>query len=284
MKIADLSTNDKPNWCPGCGNYGILMAMKQALVSLNIPPHNTVVVSGIGCSGKIVHWLKTYGFETLHGRPLPVATGIKLANNRLTVIANGGDGDGYGIGGNHFIHSLRRNPDITYIVHNNMVYSLTTGQTSPTSQKGFKSKSTPFGVIELPVNPLKVGLAMGGSFIARGYAGDLAHLSKIIAAGIKHKGFSLIDVLQPCVVFNKVNTYDFYKKRVYKLEEEGHNVRDVEAAWRKADEWGERIPIGIFYTDDRESYEQDLPQLAKKPLALQELNADVRRELMERYA
>ena len=270
--MTEWNTGVSPNWCPGCGNFGILMAVKAAMNDLNLEPHKVLLVSGIGCSSKLPYFVKTYGFQSLHGRPLPVATAAKLANHSLTVVAVAGDGDGYGEGTNHFIHSLRRNVDMTYVVHNNMVYGLTTGQTSPTSEKGFKTKTTPDGVIEVPINPIALAIAAGATFVARGFAGDVNHLKKLVMAGIQHRGFALIDVLQPCVTFNKVNTYEFYRQRCYKLEESGHNTSDKNAAFAKSQEWGVRIPIGIFYQAQRKCYEDELPQIKDTPLAMQDIS------------
>jgi 2-oxoglutarate ferredoxin oxidoreductase subunit beta len=228
------------------------------MTELGLGSAGTVISSGIGCGSKIPHWVKCYGFEGLHGRPLPVATGIKLANPELTVFAIGGDGDGYGLGMGHFIHTMRRNLDMTYIVQDNQIYGLTTGQTSPTSNRGTKTKSTPAGAIELPVNPIELAIGAGATYVARGYAGDLKHLTSLIVGAVKHKGFSLIDVFQPCVTFNKINTYDFFNKRVYRLEDEkgfepGSGVCD---AIDRSREWGDKIPIGLFYRDERPTYEE----------------------------
>ncbi|MCX7771350.1 MAG: thiamine pyrophosphate-dependent enzyme, partial [Proteobacteria bacterium] len=217
------NTYQTPSWCPGCGNFGIWYALKNAFNELGFQNHDITMVFGIGCSGNLSNFLKVYGFHSIHGRTLPVASGIKFANHKLNVIATSGDGDGLGIGLGHFIHTCRRNIDITYIIHDNRVYGLTTGQTSPTSPKGFSSKSTPFGVIELPVNPLALAILSGATFVARGYSGEIDHLSSLIVQGIKHKGFSVIDVLQPCVTFNPSYSYPFYNPRVYKLEESGHD-------------------------------------------------------------
>ena len=255
MKITDLQTRDNPNWCPGCGNFGIQASLKQAIVNLEIEPHNVAISTGIGCAPKINQWVNTYGFAGLHGRSLPVAMGIKLANPELTVIAASGDGDGYGIGTCHFIHTMRRNLDMTYITHNNQVYGLTLGQTSPTSEKGSKGPSTPQGVLENPVNPLRLALSSECTFVARGFAGDIVHLTSLIQQGIEHRGFALIDVLQPCVTFNKVNTFEYFRERCYKLEDEGHDVGNMAAAFEKAGEWGDKIPIGVFYKTDKPTYE-----------------------------
>lgn len=259
-------------WCPGCGDFAILVALKGALSKLNVPPHETVVVSGIGCSGKLPHFIKTYGFEGLHGRSLPAASAIKLANHSLTVVDVGGDGDGYGIGMGHFVHTCRRNLDITYLVHDNQIYGLTTGQTSPTSEKGFKTKSTPEGVIETPVNPIATAITSGATFVARAFSGNIAHLTSTIQQAIEHKGFALVDILQPCVTFNKLNTYKYFTDRVYTLESENWDPTDKYAALKKADEWGPRIPIGVFYKASRPTYGDELPQLADMPLVKRPIN------------
>ena len=258
-----------PAWCPGCGNFGILAAVKKTLVELNLDPHNILLVSGIGQAGKLPHYTKGNVFNSLHGRPLPPAIGAKLANRELTVIAISGDGDGYGEGGNHFIHAARRNHDITYLVHNNQIYGLTKGQTSPTSDIGFVTKTTPQGAPP-PINPITLAIAAGASFVARAFAGDIDYLSRIIKQGINHRGFALIDILQPCVSFNHKNTYQWYKERVYKLELEGnYDPSDKNAAFKKAQEWGENIPIGVFLQEDRPTYESEFPALGKDTLVSQ---------------
>ena len=258
-----------PAWCPGCGNFGILAAVKKTLVELNLDPHNILLVSGIGQAGKLPHYTKGNVFNSLHGRPLPPAIGAKLANSELTVIAISGDGDGYGEGGNHFIHAARRNHDITYLVHNNQIYGLTKGQTSPTSDIGFVTKTTPQGAPP-PINPITLAIAAGASFVARAFAGDIDYLSQIIKQGINHRGFALIDILQPCVSFNHKNTYQWYKERVYKLEQDGNfDPSDKNAAFKKAQEWGEHIPIGVFFREDRPTYESEFPALGKDTLVSQ---------------
>jgi len=260
-----------PAWCPGCGNFGILTAVKKALVELNLEPHQVLLVSGIGQAGKLPHYLKGNVFNSLHGRPVPPAVGAKLANKELTVIAISGDGDGYGEGGNHFIHAARRNHDITYLVHNNQIYGLTKGQTSPTSDIGFVTKTTPQGAPP-PVNPIILAIAAGATFVARAFAGDIDYLSSIIQRGINHRGFALIDILQPCVSFNHKNTYQWYKERVYKLEQDGtYASSDKIAAFIKAQEWGEHIPIGVFYREDRPTYESAFPALGKTTLVSQQI-------------
>jgi len=268
IKIEDYN-GLAPAWCPGCGNFGILSALKKALVELNLDPHNILLVSGIGQAGKLPHYTKGNVFNSLHGRPLSPATGAKLANRELTVLAFGGDGDGYGEGGNHFIHSARRNHDITYLVHNNQIYGLTKGQTSPTSDIGFITKTTPQGAPP-PINPIALAIAAGAGFVARAFAGDIDYLSSIIKQGINHRGFALIDILQPCVSFNHKNTYQWYKERVYKLEQDGkYNPSDKDTAFKKAQEWGEHIPIGVFYREDRPVYESVFPALGKSTLVSQ---------------
>lgn len=262
MQLQNLLTKDVPNWCPGCGNFGIQAALKQALVNLKLEPQNVVISTGIGCGSKVNQWIETYGFASLHGRSLPVAMGVKLANPELTVIAAGGDGDGYGIGMGHFINTMRRNLDITYIVQNNQLYALTLGQVSPTSDKGAKGHSTPLGVIEEPVNPIRLALAAGCTFVARGFSGDIPHLTMLIEKAIAHRGFALIDVFQPCVTFNKVNTYDYFRSRVYKLEDEkNYDTLNLEAAFGKAGEMGAKIPIGLFYRAQKPIYEDADPGL-----------------------
>lgn len=282
----DFSVKEKPQWCPGCGNYAIHMAIKGALVEAGIEPHQSVIVSGIGCSGKMPHFLRSYGFESLHGRVLPPASGIRLANHELTVIGVGGDGDGYGIGMGHFIHIMRRNYDLTYIVHDNQVYGLTTGQAAPTSQKGMKTKSTPYGNLEEPVHPIPLALTMGATYVARGFAGEMKHLTSLIAGGMKHRGFALIDVLQPCVTFNKANTYEYWKQRIYKLEEHGHDPSDFAKAMEKANEdWKtnfEKVPIGLFYKEEKPTYESGLPQL-KIPLVKHDIKPVGLEEAMDEF-
>ena len=252
----------KPTWCPGCGDFGVVRALQEALAALQLDPKDICVVSGIGCSSNLPHFLSTYGFHGLHGRVLPVATGIKLANPDLTVIGTGGDGDGYGIGQGHFIHTMRRNLDLTYIVMNNQTYGLTTGQASPTSEKGFKTKSSPAGTIEWPVNPIALALSAGATYVSRGFSGNPTHLAKLIQAGIQHKGFSLIDVFSPCVTHNFHNTYSWFKERVYTLEDSGHNPEDKVLAFAKALEWGEKIPTGLFYKTQLPTYEEEEPAYA----------------------
>ena len=230
-----------PAWCPGCGNFGILKAFKDTMVELGIEPHQFTVVSGIGQAGKFPHYLKCNTFNGLHGRTLPVATGIRLSNHEMLVIAVAGDGDCYGEGGNHLIHAMRRNINVKLFVHDNQIYGLTKGQASPTSLEGMITKNQPFGVFSEQLNPIALAVAIDCSFVARGFAGDMEHLKELMKAAILHKGFSLLDILQPCVTFNKINTYEWYKQRVYHVEPE-YNPEDRIEAFKKALEWGERIP------------------------------------------
>ncbi len=271
VTMEELKTPAEITWCPGCGNFGILTAFKKALVELGIPRERVVMVSGIGCHGKIVNHVNINGFHGLHGRVIPLASGIKLANPNLTVVGFSGDGDCYEEGWEHLSHALRRNLDVTLIVHDNMVFGLTTGQTTATSQKGFKSKSTPHGSIPASLNPLAVALTSHATFVARGFAGDVPHLQRVIVEAIKHRGFSLVDVFQPCVTFNYLNTWDFYRKRIYKLEDAGHDPTDWKMALEKAMEWGDRIPIGILYRVDRRTYQDELVHLGG-PVALSDIS------------
>ena len=210
---------DVNTWCPGCGHFGVLAALQRALVNLKIPPHEVINVSGIGCSSKVPEYMRSYGFHSLHGRALPIAQGAKMGAKDLHVIVTGGDGDGYGIGGNHFLHAVRRNMDITYVVMDNGLYSLTKGQTSPTSPLGFVTRTTVYGNKERPLGALSVAIAAGGTFVAQGFTGDVKRLTEILERAIQHKGFSLVNVLSPCVTYNKVLTYDYYKKHLVTVEE-----------------------------------------------------------------
>jgi 2-oxoglutarate/2-oxoacid ferredoxin oxidoreductase subunit beta len=272
MVTAADYTGLKPAWCPGCGNFGILKALNQALVEMQIEPHQLLLVSGIGQAGKLPHYTGGNVFNSLHGRPIPPAIGAKIANPNLIVIAISGDGDAYGEGGNHFIHAARRNHNLTYLVHDNQVYGLTKGQTSPTSDSGFITKTTPFGASS-PVNPIALAIVSGAGFVARGFAGDVDHLSGIIKEGINFKGFALIDILQPCVSFNHQNTFSWYRERVYKVEAgNDYNPGDKPSALAKSMEWGDRIPIGVIFRKELPVYEDQWPALRKGPLATKEID------------
>jgi 2-oxoglutarate ferredoxin oxidoreductase subunit beta len=253
-KIFDMGGIDIA-WCPGCGNYAILKTLKQTLAELSIDPKNLVVVSGIGQAAKAPHYFKCNVFNGLHGRALPPATAIKAANPTLTVIAESGDGDMYGEGGNHFIHTIRRNPDITNIVHNNMVYALTKGQASPTSQIGFKTPVQVNGSFLEPFNPLAVAIALDASFVARAYAGDAQQTKDILKKAITHRGYALVDIFQPCVTFNKINTYQWFKDHIYYLEE-SHNPHDRNKAFARATETA-KLPLGIFYINPNKKTFED---------------------------
>lgn len=244
-------------WCPGCGNFGILNVLKQALAELDISPEKLVIVSGIGQAAKTPHYLKTNVFNGLHGRSLPAATAIKAANPELTVIVESGDGCMYGEGGNHFMHAIRRNPDITNIVHNNMVYGLTKGQASPTSRTGFKTSAQVSGVFLEPFNPLAVAIALDASFVARAFIGDKEETKETLKKAIMHKGYALVDIFQPCVTYNKLNTYQWFKENTYYLEE-SYEPYDRAEAFRRAVE-REKLPLGIFYINpDKPTFEENV--------------------------
>jgi 2-oxoglutarate ferredoxin oxidoreductase subunit beta len=268
MLPLDLYDGIESAWCPGCGNFPMLKAFKQALADLAIRPEEILLVSGIGQSGKFPHYLKCHTFNGIHGRTLPVATGARLANPQLKVVAVAGDGDCYGEGGNHLLATLRRNPDLTLVVHNNQVYGLTKGQASPTSDQGFKTVLQPAGVPYPPLHALALAVAQDGSWVARGFAGDLEHLTGLYKQALTHQGFSLLEVLQPCVSFNKVNTYEWYRQRVYRVEAEpGYDPENELWAYQKAKEWGDHIPIGVIYRKPRPILEEAHPALAAGPLA-----------------
>ncbi len=268
MPTSEDYKGQTPAWCPGCGNFGILKAFKDAVVELGLEPHQFTIVSGIGQAGKFPHYLRCNMFNGLHGRPLPVATGIKLADHEMLVIAVAGDGDSYGEGGNHLLHAMRRNINVKLFVHDNQIYGLTKGQASPTSMEGMITKNQPFGVFSEQLNPMALAVANDCSFAARGFAGDVEHLKGLITEAINHKGFSLVDILQPCVTFNKINTYDWYRQRVYYIESE-HRPEDRMEAFKKALEWGDRIPIGIIYKNRRPVLEERIPVIKDKPLVKQ---------------
>jgi 2-oxoglutarate ferredoxin oxidoreductase subunit beta len=247
LTAKDFKGKVNPDWCPGCGDFGVLNCLQKACAELGLRPHQVVTVSGIGCSSNLPGYINTYGMHTLHGRALAVATGVKMANHELTVIATGGDGDGYGIGGNHFTHTARRNVDLTYLVMDNQIYGLTTGQISPTSCQEMKTKSTPFGSVETPINPITSAIMNGATFVARGFSGDGKHLTELIKQAIEHKGFALVDVFSPCVTFNHDNDYPFFRSRVKRLEDENHDPSDWKTACEKAMQWDDTIYTGLFF-------------------------------------
>jgi 2-oxoglutarate ferredoxin oxidoreductase subunit beta len=269
--LAEFRSKVSPDWCPGCGDFGVLSALQKAVSNIGIQPKDLMVVSGIGCSSNLPGFIRSYGFHSLHGRSIAVATGMKLGNPDLNVVVTGGDGDGFGIGVGHFIHAMRRNVNLTYIVMNNQIYGLTTGQASPTTSRMHKTKSTPHGNLEFPFNPEGVALMAGASFVARGFSGDGAHLAKTMERAIRHKGFSLVVVMSPCVTYNKLNTYSWFRDKVYKLEDQAHDVNNFEGALKKSTEWEDKIPLGVFYEVDKPVYEDVEPAYEFGPLSKQKL-------------
>lgn len=263
MAMADLKGKVDPDWCPGCGDFGVLAAVQKALVELQIPNHSVATVSGIGCSSNFPGFINTYGMHTLHGRSLPVASGLKMANHDLTVLVTGGDGDGFGIGAGHFVHAMRRNINLTYMVLDNQVYGLTTGQTSPTSRVGMKTKSNPYGNMDTPVNPITLALSAGATFVGRGFSAEQKHLTELIKQAILHKGFSFLDIFSPCVTYNHDNTFQWFRPRVKKLEDDAaYDSTNWVGAMERATVWGDEIPIGKFFErTDQPSLEETEPVL-----------------------
>lgn len=263
-KIYDVE--DEISWCPGCGNYNILPSLKQVLAELELEPHQVVIVSGIGQAAKTPHYMNTNGFNGLHGRAVPPAQGIKIANKNLKVIIHSGDGDSYGEGGNHLMHGIRRNVDITHVVHNNQIYGLTKGQASPTTDLGQKTTMQFDGNTSDPISPLAFAISIGCGFVARAFSGDKEQLVEIMKEAINYKGYALIDILQPCIAFNKVNTLKWYKDRVYKIDHSNYNNKDRVAAFQKALEWGDNgIPTGILYKQEKSTYFDRVKYLNEGP-------------------
>ncbi|MBO8170929.1 MAG: 2-oxoacid:ferredoxin oxidoreductase subunit beta [Bacillaceae bacterium] len=268
----DFRNQIKPNWCPGCGDFSVQAAIQRACANAGLEPEQVAVVAGIGCSGRISGYINAYGFHGVHGRALPIAQGLKMANNELTVIAAGGDGDGYAIGMSHTIHSIRRNIDITYIVMDNQIYGLTKGQTSPRSEVGFVTKSTPKGSIESPLSPMQMALSAGASFVAQSVSSDLKGLTSIIEQGIQHKGFSFINVFSPCVTFNKINTYDWFKENLVSLDDiEGYDPSDRNRAMSTLMEYNGLVTGIIHQNKELPSYQQQIPGFSEQPLYKQSL-------------
>lgn len=266
MSIKKELSGHTPSWCPGCGDWGISVSIKSALSQMGLNPSSLFVSFDIGCSGNMNDFLNAYAIHGLHGRSIATAIGFKLANHAMPAVVIGGDGGLYGEGGNHFLHACRGNHDLTIIVHDNMVYGLTTGQVAPTAKHGYRSKSTPSGIIENWVNPLMLALTQGATFVSQAFAGDTTHLIEMIKAGINHKGLSLVNVLQPCVTFNKVNTYQYYLQKVYKLDN-NYDRTNYKSAIEKALEINEeKFPIGILYQGQRPAFHEQLPQIAQAPL------------------
>lgn len=263
----------KPNWCPGCGDFTVLASMQRAFANLGKEPEEVAIVSGIGCSGRIAGYVNSYGFHGVHGRSLPIAQGLKLANRDLTVVASGGDGDGFAIGMGHTVHAIRRNVDITYIVMDNQIYGLTKGQTSPRSEMGFKTKSTPNGSIEAAISPMEMALTVGAGFVAQTVSSDLKGMTAVIEAGIKHKGFSLINVYSPCVTYNKINTYDWFKQNLTSLNDiEGYDPSNRGRAMQTLMEHNGLVTGIIYQNTERPSYEELIKGYKEEPLVKQDLN------------
>lgn len=268
-------------WCPGCGNFAIREALATALSELNLPPHRILICSGIGQAAKMPHYIRANGFNGLHGRALPPALGAGVANNDLKIIVESGDGDSYGEGGNHFIHNVRRNPDLSHFIHDNQVYGLTKGQASPTSDPGMKTGVQVSGVAVPALNPLALALVLGAGFVARCFSGEKEHLKETMKAAIEFPGYALVDILQNCVSFNKVNTYGWYKKRVYFAEVKDR--QDWSEAMHFSREWGDKIPLGIFYNRPRPTFESSLPVLEGKPLAFRTFDPSTMAPLQDQF-
>ncbi|MBM7603242.1 2-oxoglutarate ferredoxin oxidoreductase subunit beta [Metabacillus crassostreae] len=271
----DFRNNVKPNWCPGCGDFSVQAAIQRASANVGLTPEDLAVVSGIGCSGRISGYINSYGFHGIHGRSLPIAQGVKMANKDLTVIASGGDGDGFAIGMGHTIHAIRRNIDITYIVMDNQIYGLTKGQTSPRSDAGFVTKSTPEGSIESALSVMEMALTAGATFVAQSFSTDLKDLTALIEAGINHKGFSLINVFSPCVTYNKVNTYDWFKENLTKLADvEGYDPHSKETAMQTLMKHKGLVTGLIYQNTEQKSYQELLTGYSEKPLSQADLEID----------
>ncbi|AZN40928.1 2-oxoacid:ferredoxin oxidoreductase subunit beta [Paenibacillus albus] len=269
----EFRNNVKPNWCPGCGDFSVQAAIQRAAANVGLEPEGLAVISGIGCSGRISGYVNAYGLHGIHGRALPIAQGVKLANRELTVIASGGDGDGFAIGMGHTVHAIRRNIDLTYIVMDNQIYGLTKGQTSPRSAEGFKTKSTPEGSIESTLSPLEIAMSAGATFIAQSFSSDLKQLTALIEAGLNHKGFSLINVFSPCVTFNKVNTYDWFKENIVNLDQfPDYDPTNRIAAMNKIMETNGMLTGLIYQNKERQAYESMISGFKPEGLANQELS------------
>jgi 2-oxoglutarate ferredoxin oxidoreductase subunit beta len=280
MKKKQTYHRAQPTWCPGCGLFGVFDALKRAAANMDLAPEDMVIVTGIGCHGRMNNYFNAYGFHGLHGRTMPVATGIKLVNPRLQVVGLSGDGDAYSIGLGHFLHALRKNIGVTYIVVNNRLYSLTQGQMSPTTMFGTVTISTPFGSKDFPIEGPVLALAAGGTFVVRGFSAEVDQLAALIEKGIKHKGFALIDVLSPCVTYNKLNTYEWYKKNIFMIDKEpGYKPRDKSKAWEILNR-ADKIAVGLIYEEEKPSYERLILPDKDKPIAFEDLS--VRRQELEK--
>ncbi len=271
----EFRNNIKPNWCPGCGDFSVQASIQRAAANVGLEPDNLAVISGIGCSGRISGYINSYGLHGIHGRSLPIAQGVKMANRDLTVIASGGDGDGFAIGLGHTIHAIRRNIDITYIVMDNQIYGLTKGQTSPRSDVGFKTKSTPHGSVESALSVMEMALTAGGTFVAQSFSSDLKELTSLIEQGIQHKGFSLINVFSPCVTYNKVNTYDWFKENLVKLSDiEGYDPSNKEMAMQTLMQ-NKGLVTGLIYQNkEQKSYQELISGYSEDPLVESDLQLE----------
>lgn len=272
----------EPAWCPGCGNFALLNALRKTLADLSLAPHQITIVSGIGQAAKLPHYLPCNTFNGLHGRALPVATGIAMVNTEMKVLVTTGDGDCYGEGGNHFIHAVRRNINIKLFVHNNQIYGLTKGQASPTSSEGMQTKTQPFGSLSTQLNPLALAIALDCSFVARGFVGDIPFLQHLMTEAVRHKGFALIDILQPCISFNKVNTFSWFRERIYKLDD-SYSPEDKNLAFQASQEWGKRIPTGIFYRKTYPLITDKIPFLQGRALLKQPVNKVKAKAVLEEF-
>ncbi len=268
-------------WCPGCGNFPLRTALKDALNELELKPEEVAMFTGIGQAAKMPHYLNINGFNGLHGRSFPPAVGMRIANHKIKVIVESGDGCSYGEGGNHILHNIRRNPDLVQLVHDNQIYGLTKGQASPTTEANLKTKVQPNGVNAEPLNPIKFALSMGASFVARGFVGDREHLSNLIKEAMNHRGYALIDILQPCVSFNKLNTYKWYSQRVKKMED--HDSSDYYQALKLSEKWGEEIPIGVFYKEEKQTFRDRLSHLDDTPLVDKSTDLEEMEDLMKEF-
>ncbi|MFW5856076.1 MAG: thiamine pyrophosphate-dependent enzyme [Bacillota bacterium] len=275
----EFVATEETAWCPGCGNFPLRKSLVKALNELELKPEQVVMFTGIGQAAKMPHYINMNGFNGLHGRALPPALGMRIANHKMKVIVESGDGCTYGEGGNHILHNIRRNPDITHLVHDNQIYGLTKGQAAPTTGEDMITKIQPEGVNSAPLNPVRFALGMEASFVARGFVGEKGHLKDIIKSAINHRGYALVDILQPCVSFNKINTFKWYKERVYKLDKD-YDVTDYEVAFHRAQEWGDKIPIGIFYKKEKNIFRDQFSHLDDTPLVEKEIKSQAGRELM----
>ena len=275
--------NRETAWCPGCGNFPLRQVLVDALADMDLNPSEVAMFTGIGQAPKMPHYMKVNGFNGLHGRALPPAIGMRVANKNMKVIVETGDGNAYGEGGNHLLHNIRRNPNLAHFVHDNQIYGLTKGQASPTTGEEIKTVVQPNGITAQPLNPIKLAVSMEASFVARGFVGNRDNLKMLMQEAIKHRGYALIDILQPCVSFNKVNTYKWYAQRVYELDD-SYDPTDYKAAQEKAEEWGDEIPLGIIYkNEDKAIFHDKLPQIDDQPLVEKETDPQDMKDLIKEF-